>query len=104
MLASGLCWSARISRWSLSNIYDAAGEFLARVDFRLKDCTYRLRRAREVLAGGRHRADHWLEKKRHEALLDAGYEVVRVTWSDLAAPHRIVDRVRAAAARAAKRG
>lgn len=41
------------------------------------------------------------EKRREERLRDAGYRVVRVTWSDLADPGRLLRRVREALALAA---
>lgn len=40
------------------------------------------------------------EKLREDRLRDLGYEVVRVTWSDLAHPERILERIRRAIARA----
>lgn len=39
------------------------------------------------------------EKKREDQLRDAGYEVVRLTWSDLAHPERVRAKVEAAIAR-----
>jgi hypothetical protein len=43
------------------------------------------------------------EKRREDLIRDAGYEVVRVTWADLANPAEIAARIRAAFARAAVR-
>ena len=46
----------------------------------------------------------WEEKQREDRLRDAGYEVVRVTWEQLIAhPERVVERMLAAFARAARR-
>jgi hypothetical protein len=46
----------------------------------------------------------WDEKLREDRLRDAGYEVVRVTWDQLMRePERVVERVLAAFARAARR-
>jgi len=45
----------------------------------------------------------FLEKQREDWLRELGYEVVRVVWSDLADPRRLVARVRAAMTRAARR-
>lgn len=47
-------------------------------------------------ADGREALMH--EKRREERLRDAGYRVVRVTWSDLADPARLLRRVREALA------
>ncbi|MQA77781.1 MAG: hypothetical protein GEV10_04765 [Streptosporangiales bacterium] len=43
------------------------------------------------------------EKRREDRLRELGYEVVRIVWSDLAHPERVVAKVRAAFARAAAR-
>lgn len=43
------------------------------------------------------------EKRREDRLRELGFEVVRVTWSDLDHPDRVLGRVRAALARAARR-
>lgn len=40
------------------------------------------------------------EKRRESALTDLGYEVVRVTWADLADPTALVKRIHAARLRA----
>ncbi|HEY7989384.1 MAG TPA: hypothetical protein VIE19_09205 [Lapillicoccus sp.] len=43
------------------------------------------------------------EKRREDRLRDLGFEVVRVTWSDLAQPERVLARVRSAMSRASSR-
>ncbi|GMA25257.1 hypothetical protein GCM10025864_30160 [Luteimicrobium album] len=43
------------------------------------------------------------EKRRHDALVEAGWILIRVTWADLAHPERLVARVRAALAAARRR-
>ncbi|MGC5167880.1 hypothetical protein [Luteimicrobium sp. DT211] len=43
------------------------------------------------------------EKRRHDALVEAGWIIVRVTWEDLADPERLVARVRAALAAGRRR-
>jgi len=43
------------------------------------------------------------EKRRHDALVDAGWVLIHVTWADLAHPERLVARVRAALASAGRR-
>ncbi|MFC8732008.1 hypothetical protein ACFT5B_06065 [Luteimicrobium sp. NPDC057192] len=43
------------------------------------------------------------EKRRHDALVEAGWILVRVTWADLAHPERLVARVRAALAAGCRR-
>ncbi len=43
------------------------------------------------------------EKRREDRLRELGFEVVRVTWADLAHPERLLQRVRVALARAGRR-
>ncbi|MFE3290586.1 hypothetical protein [Rhodococcus sp. NPDC059234] len=45
----------------------------------------------------------WAEKQREDGIRDAGWQVVRWTWDELATPHAIVDRVTRAIARARNR-
>ncbi len=49
-------------------------------------------------------ADLRAEKRREDRLRELGYEVVRLTWGDLAHPERVVAKVRAACARSMARG
>ncbi|MFD6136281.1 hypothetical protein [Isoptericola sp. NPDC060257] len=43
------------------------------------------------------------EKRRHDALAEAGWTVLRVTWEDLADPDRLIARIRRALAEAVRR-
>ena len=43
------------------------------------------------------------EKARHDALVEAGWLVLRVTWDDLSDPDLLLGRIRAALARRAAR-
>lgn len=86
-------------------IWDGRGRFVARVDLLF-------RRQRVVVefdglvkydrATGR--AALIAEKRREDALRALGYEVVRVTWADLADPARVLAQVRAAFDRADRAG
>ncbi len=51
---------------------------------------------------GDPRARLLAEKRRHDALTEAGWVIVRVTWDDLADPDRLIDRLRRARVRAAR--
>lgn len=46
----------------------------------------------------------WREKRRHDALVAAGYEVVRLTWEDLGLPTRVAQLIAEARQRAWSRG
>ena len=41
------------------------------------------------------------EKKREDRIRELGYQVVRLTWAELADPHRLLARIRSALARPA---
>ena len=61
------------------------------------------RSADEVDPFGRRLAGRevlWQEKRREDRLRELGYEVVRVTWSDLDSPQELARRIRQAVARA----
>lgn len=98
---------AALRDWDLQvRIGDAYGVF-AQVDF-----LYRAHRTIVEVDGRVKYSDPWgkpadvlwEEKQREDRLRDAGYEVVRVTWEQLIAhPERVVERVLAAFARAARR-
>ncbi len=45
----------------------------------------------------------WEEKRREDQIRELGYEVVRVTWSDLRNPRELADRIHRAIARARRR-
>ncbi len=49
-------------------------------------------------------AAHWAEKQRHDRLVEAGYEVVRVTWDQLWDEPALLRRIEAALSRARRRG
>lgn len=82
-------------------IYDAEGVLVARVDFLFEE-------ERVVVEfDGRLKysdpADLWAEKQREDRLRALGYEVVRLTWDDLARPEVVGRKIRAALDRAARR-
>lgn len=79
-------------------VHDAVGELVGVVDFLFRrhwtivefDGALKYDARTDVLA----------EKRREDRLRELGYEVVRITWADLAHPHRVLAKVRAAFARA----
>ena len=80
---------------------DAAGVLVGRVDFLVAGrvvvefdglLKYRGEDGPEVVVA---------EKRREDRLRELGYEVVRVTWDELAHPERILARIRAALLRRA---
>ena len=75
---------------------------LARVDFLVGDKVV-VEFDGQVKYAGAGGDELFREKQREDWLRELGYEVVRVVWSDLADPARLVARVRAALARAAHR-
>jgi very-short-patch-repair endonuclease len=98
LLLTGLGFRVR----SQVNIRDASG-FVARVDFLVGDrvvvefdglVKYEGAQGREALAR---------EKRREDRLRAAGYEVVRLTWADLARPDHVARLVREATTRARSR-
>lgn len=79
-------------------IRDGRGAFVARVDFLVRG-----RRVVIEFDGKVKYADGdpevvWAEKRREDALRALGYTVVRITWGDLAAPGRLLGKIRAALA------
>lgn len=84
-----------------SVIRDHDGVFVARVDFEVAGARVAVEfdgRGKYMMSGDvEHR--HWNEKRRNDALLNLGYQIVRVTWRDLAHPARIVHWVQEAVAR-----
>ncbi|WP_010148835.1 DUF559 domain-containing protein [Serinicoccus profundi] len=82
-------------------IRDRAGVFVARADFGLEGTRVL------VEFDGRlkyeDRADLIAEKRREDRLRELGYEVVRLTWEDLAHPQRVLAKIRAALARDLRR-
>ena len=83
------------------HIYAPNGRLVGRVDFLVDDGVI-------VEFDGRvkygNAAALWDEKRREDALRSLGYEMVRVVWADLDQPERIASLIRAARARAARRG
>lgn len=87
-------------------IYDGLGRLVGRVDF-----LFRAQRTIVEFDGmmkyGLDEADPSAalarEKEREDKLRELGYEVVRITWADLARPAEVARRIRAAFARAASR-
>lgn len=54
-------------------------------------------------ADGDVEAAHWREKRRHDRLVELGYEVLHITWSDLGNPSQLRRRIDRARARALRR-
>lgn len=83
-------------------VCDSRGRFIARVDLKVRGHFVVIEfdgRSKYSLNGDVEQA-HWDEKKRFDALTDAGFVVVRVTWEQLRHPEQVVARVREAIARA----
>jgi very-short-patch-repair endonuclease len=78
------------------------GGFRARVDFLLRRAGV-IVEFDGLLKYATHEALR-AEKLREDRLRELGYEVVRLTWADLARPDRVVAKVRAACARSVARG
>lgn len=81
-------------------IADPGGAVVARADLLIGEWV-----VVEVDGAGKYADDPdgralFREKLREDRLRELGYEVVRVTWADLADPARLIARVRAAMARA----
>lgn len=87
-------------------IHDRAGALAGRVDFlfREHDTVVEFDGLLKYGLGRSAPADDLFREKRREDLLrELGYEVVRITWADLAQPRVVAARIRAAFARAAAR-
>jgi hypothetical protein len=90
-------------------ITTATGAFVARTDFAWEEDNVvgefdgRIKYGR-LLRPGQDAGDAVFEEKRREdAIRDIGWEVVRWTWGDLAAPAQLVDRLARARIRGARR-
>ncbi|MGW0177232.1 hypothetical protein ACWDUM_25690 [Rhodococcus sp. NPDC003322] len=87
-----------------ATLHSERGVRLGRVDFLLDgvvgEFDGRIKYGRLVPAGELSEEVLWAEKKREDAIRDAGWQVVRWTWDELATPAVIVDRVMRAVARA----
>jgi len=77
--------------------------FVARVDFLVAGVVVVEFDGLVKYAGREGRAALAAEKARESALVDLGYEVVRLVWSDLERPAEVARRIRVALARAAAR-
>lgn len=53
--------------------------------------------------GGDPARAHWAEKRRHDRIVEAGYEVIHVTWDELWDERALARRIHAALARAHRR-
>ena len=53
--------------------------------------------------GGDPARAHWAEKRRHDRIVEAGYEVIHVTWDELWDERALARRIHAALARARRR-
>lgn len=90
------------------NLYSDGGEHLGRVDLLLGEhhviCEFdgRVKYGRLVPVGQVPADVLWAEKLREDRLRDAGWQVVRWIWDELATPQVIIERVHRAIARARK--
>ena len=81
----------------------AGGRFVGRVDFLVAGLVVVEFDGLVKYGGQEGRAALASEKARESAIVDLGYEVVRLVWADLANPAEVARRIRAAQARAARR-
>lgn len=84
-------------------IVDAAGVVVARVDHLVGDRVVVEFDGLVKYDGAEGKAALAAEKRREDLLRSMGYEVVRLTWSDLERPRRVDALVRAALARVEQR-
>jgi very-short-patch-repair endonuclease len=83
------------------------GAFVGRVDFRIAGTPVLVEfdgSTKYGLADDSPRDALWREKLRHDALVKAGFEVVRLTWTDLARPADVRRMIKEALTRAESRG
>lgn len=87
-----------------ATLHSPRGVRLGRVDFLLDgvvgEFDGRIKYGRLVPDGQLPEDVLWREKEREDRIRDAGWQVVRWTWAELATPDVIVDRIRRALARA----
>lgn len=81
----------------------SGSSFVGRVDFLVDDLVVVEFDGLVKYAGFEGRAALAAEKRRESAIVDLGYEVVRLTWADLADPAEVARRVRVARIRAIRR-
>ena len=79
-----------------------AGRFVGRVDFLVEGLVVVEFDGLVKYAGQEGRAALAAEKARESAIVDLGYEVVRLVWADLANPAEVARRIRAARTRGAQ--
>ena len=79
-------------------ICDASGTLVGRVDFLVGDHVIVEFDGAVKYEGAQGRSALVAEKRREDALRALGYVVVRVTWSDLASPTRVISQIRRALA------
>lgn len=88
-----------------TDLYDASGAHLGRVDFLFEDAGVigefdgRVKYGRLVPPGQQPSDVLWREKLREDAMRAAGWQVVRWTWDELRTPSVIVQRINDAIAR-----
>ena len=89
-----------------ATLHSDGGIRLGRVDFLLDgvvgEFDGRVKYGRLVPDGERPSDVLWAEKRREDAIRDAGWQVVRWTWDELTTPGVVADRVRRAVARAGR--
>jgi hypothetical protein len=86
-----------------AEIRDESGRLVGRVDFLFEDWGVIVEFDGALKYAGKSAAPLVLEKVREDALRDLGYEVVRVTWADLATPAAFAGRLAQACRRAQAR-
>lgn len=85
----------------------AANQFVGRADFRIRGTRVLVEfdgQHKYGLADDAPREALWREKLRHDALVQAGYEVVRLTWDDLSKPATVTRLVQEGLERSRLRG
>lgn len=94
---------AGLSVRSQVRVVDNGGFVVARVDFLVGDRVVVEFDGAVKYAGDASGRTLFDEKRREDRLRELGFEVVRVTWSDLGHPERVLARIGAALARVAAR-
>lgn len=82
-------------------VHDAVGDLVGVVDFLFRQHWTIVEFDGALKYDGRD--DVVAEKRREDRLRELGFEVVRITWADLAHPERVLAKIRAAFARAVAR-
>lgn len=84
-------------------IRDDSGQLVGRVDFLLAEWNVIIEFDGALKYAGKSARPLVEEKRREDRLRDLGYEVVRVSWSDLTHPADLIHRIHSAIRRAASR-